>query len=66
MENFDETDEYCPNCDNHYVLEAKTPQMSIGVEGDDPRKDNRMLKDDRIKKDTERSVFFPDFTERMG
>ncbi|CAG8496630.1 6148_t:CDS:10 [Ambispora leptoticha] len=32
MENYDETDEYCPHCDNHYVIEAKTPQMSIGVE----------------------------------
>jgi len=41
MENFDETDEYCPHCDNHYVIEAKTPQIGIGVEGDDPRKDNR-------------------------
>src|SRR5436309_9556641 len=31
MENFDETDEYCPHCDNHYVLEAKTPSFGIGV-----------------------------------
>jgi transposase-like protein len=34
---YDEVDEYCPHCDNHYVLEAKTPAMSIGVEGEDPR-----------------------------
>lgn len=42
MENFDETDEYCPHCDNHYVLDAKTPSFGIGVEGEDPRKDNRL------------------------
>ncbi|KAJ3186232.1 hypothetical protein HDU85_007672 [Gaertneriomyces sp. JEL0708] len=42
---FSEEDEYCPNCDNHYMLEAKTPQMGIGVEGDDPR----MLRDYRQK-----------------
>jgi hypothetical protein len=23
---FDETDEYCPHCDNHYVIEAKVSQ----------------------------------------
>ncbi|CAG8637912.1 11247_t:CDS:2 [Paraglomus occultum] len=64
MENFDETDEYCPHCDNHYVIEAKTPQIGIGVEGDDPRKDNRMLKDDRMQQDPSKSVFFPDFSKR--
>ncbi|CAG8435809.1 5991_t:CDS:2 [Ambispora gerdemannii] len=66
MENYEENDEYCPHCDNHYVLEAKTPQMSLGVEGEDPRLDNRMLKDERIKLDPQKSIFFPDFTERMG
>ncbi|KAJ3047429.1 hypothetical protein HK097_011539 [Rhizophlyctis rosea] len=43
MSEYDETDEYCPHCDNKYVIEAKTPQMGIGVEGDDPR----MLRDYR-------------------
>jgi hypothetical protein len=42
---FDETDEYCPHCDNHYVIDAKTAQMGIGVEGDDPR----LLRDYREK-----------------
>ncbi|KAJ3400345.1 hypothetical protein HDU80_007065 [Chytriomyces hyalinus] len=37
LETFDESDEYCPNCDNHFIIDAKTPQMAIGVEGDDPR-----------------------------
>ncbi|KAJ3087715.1 hypothetical protein HK102_010448 [Quaeritorhiza haematococci] len=48
MSEYDETDEYCPHCDNHYVIEAKTkdaPQMTIGVEGDDPR----ILRDYRQK-----------------
>jgi DNA-directed RNA polymerase subunit RPC12/RpoP len=37
MRDYDEVDEYCPHCDNHYVIEAKTPQAAIQVEGDDPR-----------------------------
>eukprot|EP00696_Hemimastix_kukwesjijk_P006618 gnl/Hemi2/18363_TR6094_c0_g1_i1.p1 gnl/Hemi2/18363_TR6094_c0_g1~~gnl/Hemi2/18363_TR6094_c0_g1_i1.p1 ORF type:complete len:111 (-),score=39.87 gnl/Hemi2/18363_TR6094_c0_g1_i1:163-495(-) len=27
-EQCDESDEYCPNCDNHYVIEAKTPEST--------------------------------------
>ncbi|RIA90234.1 hypothetical protein C1645_693747 [Glomus cerebriforme] len=65
-ENFDETDEYCPHCDNHYVLDAKTPSFGIGVEGDDPRKDNRMIKDERIKQDPKRSIFNQEFSNKMG
>lgn len=34
---FDEADEFCPHCDNHYMIEAKTPVMGLAVEGDDPR-----------------------------
>ncbi|KAJ3297318.1 hypothetical protein HK104_000645 [Borealophlyctis nickersoniae] len=37
IRDYDEVDEYCPHCDNHYVIDAKTPAMAIGVEGDDPR-----------------------------
>ena len=37
MIDYDETDEYCPHCDNHYVIAAKTPQMGLQVEADDPR-----------------------------
>ena len=22
---FEEADEYCPHCDNHFIIEAKTP-----------------------------------------
>ncbi|KAI9610017.1 hypothetical protein H4Q26_007011 [Puccinia striiformis f. sp. tritici PST-130] len=28
VEEFEESDEYCPHCDNHYILEAKTPNLS--------------------------------------
>lgn len=49
MSEYEDSDEYCPHCDNHYVLEAKEPKMRLEVEGDDVRKDARMLKDDRIK-----------------
>ncbi|KAJ5222125.1 uncharacterized protein N7469_011012 [Penicillium citrinum] len=61
------SDEYCPHCDNHFVLEAVTPQASLQVEGDDARMDNRMLKDDRVRGDTDRSLFkFRDVSDRMG
>ena len=46
---FEESDEYCPHCDNHFVLEAKTPTAVVGVEGEDARVDNRMLKDERAQ-----------------
>lgn len=26
MEEFEESDEYCPHCDNHYYIEAETPE----------------------------------------
>lgn len=35
------SDEYCPHCDNHFVLDAKTPQVQLQVEGEDVRKDAR-------------------------
>ena len=48
--NYDEADEYCPHCDNHYVIPAKTPHMAIGVEADDLRViGDKFLKDERMK-----------------
>lgn len=41
----EESDEYCPYCDNHFVIEASTPQPVIAVEGDDPR----LIRDHRMK-----------------
>jgi hypothetical protein len=35
------SDEYCPHCDNHFVLEAKVPKPHIEVEGEDVRIDSR-------------------------
>ena len=67
MSEYDESDEYCPHCDNHYVsarlstpllggfrvetdvlcgpqvIDAKTPQAVLGVEGEDPRVDARCV-----------------------
>lgn len=57
MMKYEESDEYCPHCDNHYVLDAKTPQAVLGVEGEDARIDSRMIRDDRVKQDPLKSVF---------
>ena len=35
------SDEYCPHCDNHFVLDAKTPQAALKVESEDTRVDAR-------------------------
>jgi hypothetical protein len=37
------SDEYCPHCDNHFVLDAKIPKASIQVEGEDARVDARCV-----------------------
>ena len=49
MTEYDEQDEFCPHCDNHYVIEALEPKARLEVEGEDVRKDARMLKDERVK-----------------
>ena len=46
---FEESDEYCPHCDNHFIIEALIPKAALSVEGADARVDNRMLKDERVK-----------------
>ncbi|KAI9740497.1 MAG: hypothetical protein M1834_005077 [Cirrosporium novae-zelandiae] len=50
-------DEYCPHCDNHFVIEALTPKPALKIEGEDVRKDARMLKDHRIRGEEERTIF---------
>lgn len=61
------SDEYCPHCDNHYVLEALTPKPTLQVEGEDVRIDARMLRDDRVRREQERSIFdVRDAAERLG
>ncbi|PPR03332.1 hypothetical protein CVT24_012572, partial [Panaeolus cyanescens] len=69
MSNYEESDEYCPHCDNHYVIEAKTAKPVLGVEGEDARVDSRMIKDERVKPTHHRSVFDlddDDFVDRLG
>ncbi|KAJ4346677.1 uncharacterized protein N0V89_010608 [Didymosphaeria variabile] len=64
---FEDADEYCPHCDNHFVLDALTPQAKLQVEGEDVRKDARMLKDDRVRVEEDRSIFnVKDASDRLG
>ena len=64
---FEEADEYCPHCDNHFVLDALTPKAAISVEGEDARMDNRMLKDERVKEPKQRTIFDPeDDADKLG
>ncbi|KAH3765838.1 transcription factor [Pelomyxa schiedti] len=46
VRDFDETDEFCPHCDNHYVLPAKTPERKLVVELEGSLD---MVRDDRTK-----------------
>eukprot|EP00051_Salpingoeca_urceolata_P033365 m.20336 g.20336 ORF g.20336 m.20336 type:complete len:114 (-) comp6140_c0_seq1:479-820(-) len=55
MSVFEEADEFCPRCDNHFVIPAKTPQMGIGIEGDD----EKLLKDHRDPRAVKRSLLQP-------
>jgi acetyl-CoA carboxylase beta subunit len=56
---FDESDEYCPHCDNHFVIEAKTPKAALTIEGEDVRMNNKLLKDERVRQDGRRTIFDP-------
>ncbi|KAF9112413.1 DNA-directed DNA polymerase epsilon, subunit B [Mortierella sp. AM989] len=68
MDHFEEEDEYCPHCDNKYIVEAKIPKMALGVEGNDARMSERFEKDMRLKEDNSKSVFDPDadYSHLMG
>ena len=47
---FDENDEFCPRCDNHYVIQAVTPQDKgkLVVEFEQERGfEHKLFKDDR-------------------
>ena len=57
MEEFEESDEYCPHCDNHFLIEAVEPKARLEVEGEDVRVDSRMLKDERAKRKEEARVW---------
>jgi len=56
-QDWDESDEYCPNCDNHFVIDALTPKAALKVESEDTRMDARMLKDERVRQPEQQSIF---------
>lgn len=61
------SDEYCPHCDNHFVLDAKTPKPVLNIDGEDARIDSRMLKDDRIQVEEQRTICnVKDAADRLG
>jgi len=63
---WEDSDEFCPNCDNHFVIDAKTPKAALKVESEDTRVDARMLKDDRVKQEKQQTIFDIDGgTERL-
>lgn len=60
-------DEFCPHCDNHFVLDARTPKARLEVEGEDARIDARFIKDDRTREEELRTIFdVKDAAERLG
>ena len=53
VEEFEEADEYCPHCDNHFIIEAKTPETEgkLVVQVEQMKgHENRMFVDDREKR----------------
>ena len=67
MQTFEDADEYCPHCDNHFVLDALTPKPALQVEGEDARVDARMLKDERIRQLDKQSIFdVGESADRLG
>ncbi|KAG9659215.1 hypothetical protein KCU64_g3996, partial [Aureobasidium melanogenum] len=67
VQEFEESDEYCPHCDNHFVLEAKTPQARLQVESEDVRKDARFVKDDRVREEEQQTIWnLKEASERLG
>ena len=52
MENYEKADEYCPSCDNHYVIEAKTKENTgkLVIEFKTEKgHENKMFVDEREK-----------------
>ena len=52
---FEEADEYCPHCDNHYIIEAKTPETEgkLVVEVEQMAgHEHKMFKDERERQRT--------------
>jgi len=66
MSVYEESDEYCPHCDNHYIIDAKTPTAILGVEGEDARVDARILKDDRLQSKNRQDEWDRIVSEKIG
>ncbi|KAG2197414.1 CHY zinc finger-domain-containing protein [Mucor mucedo] len=68
MTDYEEEDEFCPHCDNQYVINAVTPEARIGIETEDIRVDNRVVKDDRFRVKTEQinNIFDIDGSHMLG
>ncbi|KAG5438798.1 hypothetical protein PCANB_002518 [Pneumocystis canis] len=63
----DESDEYCPHCDNHFIINAITPQPALTIETEDIRKDSRVIKDYRKRQLPNQSIFaYKDIGDRLG
>ena len=61
------SDEYCPHCDNHFLLVAKLPKQTSTVESVDARVDASVLKDYRVEEWQTRSMLHSDnFVDRLG
>lgn len=61
------SDEYCPHCDNHFVIDALTPKPALKFESEDARVDARMLRDERMRREGERDIFdLKDAADRLG
>ncbi|KAI9476370.1 MAG: CHY zinc finger-domain-containing protein [Benjaminiella poitrasii] len=68
MIDYEEEDEYCPHCDNHYVIDAVIPEPKLNIETEDIRVDSRVVKDERIrpKQDQLKSIFQIDGSDMLG
>jgi DNA-directed RNA polymerase subunit RPC12/RpoP len=49
MSDYDDADEYCPHCDNHYVLEVEQKQRGSGEPEYDGRVIDTSILDDRMR-----------------
>lgn len=49
----EEADEFCPHCDNQFVIAAKTPaEPVLAIESDDPR----VIRDPRMRGPTDAEI----------
>ena len=58
----EDADEYCPHCDNHYVIEAVEPTPMLMFESDDPR----FMQQDARMKAKQFAIPEEDLLELMG